>query len=207
LRFKHNYVYFCYSKSSGNSKTRFLAMGDCKNCGKMLSLSEEGAAFKMVEVHGHDTEKQIFFYEHEFYVFSNFSAFMIHWKGKLYPTSEHAYHAEKFGDENLKAQIRSALSAHDALKLAHEHKDKYRTDWDNIKLNVMKEILRAKASQHPYAMKKLLESGDRELIEDSWRDPYWGWGPNKDGENHLGKLWMELRDELKNSANKEAVLS
>jgi len=162
---------------------------------------------KMAEIHGHDTEQQIFFYEHEFYVFSNFSAFAVYWKGKLYPTSEHAYHAEKFEDEHLKEQIRSALSAHDTLKLAHEHRDKYRTDWDNVKLNVMKEILRAKTNQHPYVMKKLLKSGNRELIEDSWRDPYWGWGPNKDGENHLGKLWMELRDELKNSANKEAVLS
>ena len=34
--------------------------------------------------------------------------------------------------------------------------------------------------------------GDREIIEDSWRDPYWGQGANKDGENHLSKLWVEI---------------
>jgi len=96
----------------------------------------------------------------------------------------------------LKEQIRSARSAHDALKLSHMNKDKYRSDWDKIKPSIMKEILRAKVEQHPYVKKKLLESGDRELIEDSWRDSFWGWGPNKDGENHLGKLWMELRDEF-----------
>jgi len=146
--------------------------------------------------HRLDTDKQIFFYENEFYVFSNFSSFMVEWKGKLYMTSEHAYHAEKFEDENLKEQIRSARSAHDALKLSHMNKDKYRSDWDKIKPSIMKEILRAKVEQHPYVKKKLLESGDRELIEDSWRDSFWGWGPNKDGENHLGKLWMELRDEF-----------
>lgn len=149
-------------------------------------------------MHGSDTDKQIFFYEHEFYVFSNFSSFAIEWKNKLYMTSEHAYHSEKFEDINLKEQIRNARSAHDALKLAQSNKGKYRADWDTIKLKVMKEILRAKVEQHPYVKKKLTESGDKELIEDSWRDSYWGWGHNKDGENHLGKLWMEVREEFKN---------
>ncbi len=140
--------------------------------------------------------KPIFFYEREFYVFSNFSSFAIEWKGKLWMTSEHVYQAEKFEDENLKEQIRNALSAHDAMKLAIVNKDKYKSDWDNIKLSVMKKILYAKVAQHPYVKKKLLQSVGRELIEDSWRDDYWGWGPNKDGQNHLGKLWMEVRDEV-----------
>jgi predicted NAD-dependent protein-ADP-ribosyltransferase YbiA (DUF1768 family) len=34
------------------------------------------------------------------------------------------------------------------------------------------------------------------LIEDSWRDDFWGWGENKDGKNMLGKLWMEVREEV-----------
>ena len=148
-------------------------------------------------MHGNDTEKQFFFYEHEFYVFSNFSSFTLEWKGKLWPTSEHAYHSEKFEDENFKEQIRNTHSAHDSQKLANANKDKYRKDWDEVKLGIMTEILRAKVEQHPYVKKKLLESGDKDLIENSWRDSYWGWGPNKDGENHLGKLWMEVRKEVK----------
>ncbi|KKU77091.1 MAG: hypothetical protein UY12_C0023G0005 [Parcubacteria group bacterium GW2011_GWA2_47_8b] len=148
-------------------------------------------------MHGSDTDKQVFFYEHEFYVFSNFSSFAIEWKGVLWPTSEHAYHSEKFDNEDLKNQIRNARSAHEALKLAQANIGKYRKNWDSIKLDIMKQILRAKVDQHPYVKKKLLETGDKELVEDSWRDAYWGWGPNKDGENHLGKLWMEVRAELK----------
>jgi ribA/ribD-fused uncharacterized protein len=147
-------------------------------------------------MHGSDTEKQIFFYEHEFYVFSNYSSFMLEWKGKLYPTSEHAYHSEKFEDGGLKEQIRNTRSAHDSQKLANANKDKRRKDWDDVKLGIMKEILKAKVSQHPYVLKKLVESGTKELVEDSWRDDFWGWGPNKDGANHLGKLWMEVRSEL-----------
>ena len=148
-------------------------------------------------MHGSDTDKQVFFYEHEFYVFSNFSSFAIEWKGVLWPTSEHVYHSEKFDNEDLKNQIRNARSAHEALKLAQANIGKYRKNWDSIKLDIMKQILRAKVDQHPYVKKKLLETGDKELVEDSWRDAYWGWGPNKDGENHLGKLWMEVRAELK----------
>ena len=64
----------------------------------------------------------------------------------------------------------------------------------------MKSILRAKADQHEYVRRKLLATGDRELIEDSWRDDFWGWGPNRDGKNMLGKLWMEVRDELRASS-------
>jgi len=148
-------------------------------------------------MHGNDTEKQIFFYEHNFYIFSNFSSFQLEWKGELWPTSEHVYHSEKFDDKDLKERIRNTRSAHDSLKLAQENKDKYRKNWDEVKLKIMKEILHAKVAQHHYVKKKLLDSGNRELIEDSWRDSYWGWGPNKDGENHLGKLWMEVRDEVR----------
>lgn len=121
---------------------------------------------------------------------------MLEWKGKLYPTSEHAYHSEKFEDEKLKEELRNTRSAHDSQKFANANKDKRRSDWDDVKLGIMKEILKEKVLQHPYVMKKLIDSGQKELVEDSWRDNYWGWGPNKDGENHLGKLWMEVRDEL-----------
>ncbi len=60
----------------------------------------------------------------------------------------------------------------------------------------MENILRAKIAQHPYVKKKLLDTGTRELVENSWRDDVWGWGPNKDGQNLLGKLWMKIRKDL-----------
>lgn len=50
-------------------------------------------------------------------------------------------------------------------------------------------------SQHPYVKKKLQQTGTRQIIENSWRDDFWGWGENKDGQNNLGKLWMQIRDE------------
>jgi len=161
-----------------------------------------------MELHGLDTETQVCFYEQDFYVLSNFSSFAIEFNGHDFPTSEHAYQHEKFvfsgrmrgSIAELRRKIRTARSAHEAFKLAEEHKSQRRPDWDSVRVNVMRRILRAKAEQHEYVRRKLLATGDRELIENSWRDPFWGWGPNRDGKNMLGRLWMEVRSELREQA-------
>jgi predicted NAD-dependent protein-ADP-ribosyltransferase YbiA (DUF1768 family) len=57
----------------------------------------------------------------------------------------------------------------------------------------MRDILTAKADQHEYVRRKLLETGDRQLVENSWRDDFWGVGSNGNGQNQMGKLWMEVR--------------
>lgn len=149
--------------------------------------------------HGLDTDSMVCFYEHEFYVLSNFSAFQIEWRGKLFPTSEHAYQSEKFAAEQHKEMIRKAPSAHEAFKRAELLKDMVRPDWPLIRIKIMKAILTAKVSQHKYVYRKLMETGDRLLIENSWRDSFWGWGPNKTGANQLGRLWMEIRKDLRES--------
>lgn len=61
----------------------------------------------------------------------------------------------------------------------------------------MEELLMAKVEQNPYVKKKLLETKDYIIVEDSPKDNYWGWGENRNGENNLGKLWMKIRDNLK----------
>lgn len=151
-----------------------------------------------------DNDRQVFFYEQDFYVLSNFSAFNLKWANLTFPTSEHAYHYEKFlfsGEMRrlrpIREAIRGAPSAHEAFKIAENEKANRRPDWDYVKVPIMKRILGAKAEQHEYVRRKLLATGDRELIEDSWRDDFWGWGPNRDGQNILGKLWMQVRDELR----------
>jgi ribA/ribD-fused uncharacterized protein len=160
----------------------------------------------MLEYHGLDTQERVCFYEQDFYVLSNFSSFTLKWKGRRFDTSEAAYHWEKFatlqydGQDALRRtichDIRIAESAHEAFKLAYAFKHIRRRDWDQVKVQIMREILRAKAAQHEYVSRKLLATGERELVENSWRDDYWGWGPNRDGQNMLGRLWMEVRSEL-----------
>lgn len=154
-----------------------------------------------------DNRARIHFYEQEFYVFSNFSAFRVFIFNHDFMTAEHAYQYAKFYTSEHKGperrvpmiQIKDAGSAHRAFKIARES-DAYKSQyWDRnpngtpLKLIMMEQILRKKVEQHDYVRKKLIQSGSRHLIEDSWRDDYWGWGPNADGQNMLGQLWMKIR--------------
>ena len=144
--------------------------------------------------HKLDTDECVCFYEQEFYVLSNFSAFRVRYQGVDYDTAEHAYQAQKFdGNMEMQALIRYSRSAHEAFKAAETGAPWRRADWNDVKLGIMRQIIRAKFEQHEYVRRKLRETGSRELVEDSWRDAFWGIGPNGDGENWLGKLWMELR--------------
>ena len=148
-----------------------------------------------------DNDKQVFFYEQEFYVLSNFSAFRLRWKNLDFDTSEAAYHWEKFSDntyyhEKIRKELLSCRSAHETYYVARVYMHYKRQDWNDVKIPIMKSILEAKVDQHPYVKEKLIQTKNRELIEDSWRDDFWGWGPNKNGRNELGKLWMKIRSEI-----------
>lgn len=142
--------------------------------------------------------KFIGFYPREFYCLDNFSSFAVDCKGYRYPTVEHAYQSLKFETScpELAARIRDARSAHEAQKLAYSWKDKVSEDWDEIKIFVMEDLLRTKLAQNPYVAKKLLQTKDYLICEDSPKDSFWGLGLDLFGENQLGKLWMKLRDEL-----------
>jgi len=140
--------------------------------------------------------KKILFYEGPWYVFSNFSSFAVLWRGRLWMTSEHAYQAAKFFDKEIIEKIFHARSAHDAKKIARKYKEFIRSDWEEVKLAIMTDIVREKLLQHPYIQQKIVESYGCEIIEDSPTDSFWGRGPNGDGENHLGKIWMKFRGEF-----------
>jgi len=141
--------------------------------------------------------KPVLFYERRFYCFSNFSSFQVDIWSKTWMTSEHAYQAQKFiTREDIQEKIQCARSAHDAKVIAREHAFEVHGGWEKEKIVVMMDICQAKLEQHPFIQKRLLETGDREIIEDSSKDSFWGWGPDKKGENNLGKIWMTLRAEM-----------
>lgn len=145
-------------------------------------------------------DSRILFYEGTRYMFSNFSSFRVRWRDVDWMTSEHAYQAAKFNDPEIIELIKNALSAHDARKIAHAHEDKEVSNWAEIKVGIMEEIIRAKLAQHPYIQRKLRESGNREIVENSPTDSFWGRGPDWKGQNWLGKIWMKLREELRREA-------
>ncbi len=144
-------------------------------------------------------DKAIGFFPREFYILDNYSACKIEYKGFVYATVEEAYQASSFMEvaEDVVQQIQNAGSPFEAKQISLKNKNRKRPNWDSEKLVVMEELLRLKLEQHPYIKEVLLRTGDFTIVEDSPKDTFWGWGPNRDGENHMGKLWMKLRAELK----------
>lgn len=142
--------------------------------------------------------KVVGFYPREFYTFDNFASFQVVWRDVRWATSEHAYQASHFFDTEpeLAEQIRDAISAHDAYKLAKANAHKAPVKWDEIKVGIMEEIVKCKLEQHSYIQQKLRQTGDVSIIEDSPKDDFWGWGQNRDGRNELGKIWMRMHDAM-----------
>ena len=81
------------------------------------------------------------------------------------------------------------------------HQVQLRPDWEDVKVGIMEEIVRAKFRQNPILASWLLATGDRKLIEgNTWHDVCWGVDAKTcEGENHLGKILMKIRDELRNN--------
>jgi N-glycosidase YbiA len=139
------------------------------------------------------------FYPREFYPLDNFSSFAVDWRGRRWPTAAHAYQAAHFFDTapELVEMIFAARSAHDASKIAAANAGKVPKNWREINVGIRYEICCCKLEQNPYVQKKLLQTEDLQIVEDSTKDAFWGWGPNKNGQNQLGKIWMRLRERLR----------
>lgn len=58
----------------------------------------------------------------------------------------------------------------------------------------MRAGLRAKFTQNPKILEKLLSTGNRPIVEHTVNDSYWGDGGDGSGKNRLGIILMELRE-------------
>jgi ribA/ribD-fused uncharacterized protein len=137
----------------------------------------------------------IYFYrEREAYgYFSNFSAHPVRLKGKLWPTTEHYFQAQKFEGTHHEEEIRKAPSPKLAAEMGRDRSRPLRSDWESVKDDIMREAVREKFMQHPDLCELLLATGDEELVEKTTVDKYWGCGSDGTGKNMLGKILVEVR--------------
>lgn len=143
----------------------------------------------------------IYFYSHakKYFEFSNFSFHPIVIAGKKFLTNEHYFQSVKFGDVAYREEIRLAETPRKAKELGSSRKYKIVPNWDEERIAVMKTCVRAKFTQHKELKEMLLSTGVKILVEDSPRDDFWGCGKHRNGKNMLGKILMEIRDEIRNS--------
>lgn len=125
---------------------------------------------------------------------SNFWYCGVEFEGEDYISVEHAYQAAKTLDKIERWEIRRAKTPGQAKRLGKQVT--LRADWDKVKLVVMRELLQSKF-EDPVLARMLIETGDEWLSEsNTWGDTFWGVCKGR-GQNNLGRLLMELREDLR----------
>lgn len=147
-------------------------------------------------------KQQIKFYHinEPYGVFSNFDrTHPIKMAGKMWPSTEHFFQAMKFQstDETHMENIRLAPTPRLAAAMGRDRTHPLRTDWESIKYDIMKQAIIAKFTQYPELRTFLIETGDAELIEHTTNDNVWGDGGDGSGQNLLGKILMEVRENIR----------
>ena len=136
----------------------------------------------------------------------NMSPYPITFQGYVWDTAEALFQAMRFDDEGVRDEIWRQNSPMAAKMIAKKHRDnmviepRSEQDVENMGL-----VLMLKIEQHAEIRRMLLETGDAEIIEDCTRRAsesglFWGAkleGGEWKGENKLGKLWRELRAEVR----------
>lgn len=130
--------------------------------------------------------------------FSNFAPYPIKIDGKLWPTCEHYFQAQKFPDDpEYQEEIRKIRSPMSAAHMGRDRSKKLRRDWESVKDDVMRKAVQAKIIQHAELMEALLDTGEAKLVEHTSNDSYWGDGGDGSGRNMLGQILMEVREALR----------
>lgn len=140
------------------------------------------------------SEPQITYFRDSHFFLSNYYELPLYFEGAWYPTAEHAFQAAKTTNEEMRTAIRKSNSPAKAKRMGRNLT--LRPRWDSMRVEVMRTILRSKFKD--MVMRGMLMStGDADLIEgNTWGDTFWGVCRGR-GQNTLGQLLMEIRQEIK----------
>ena len=144
---------------------------------------------------------------------SNFYPCEIEHQGIRYPSVEHFYVSMKCNNEQMingkhytigDFREMIAITPSPGLVKKIGQKIKVRSDWDDKKLEFMNWAIREKFKDMNLS-ELLIGTEDMELIEsNTWNDTFWGVCNGK-GKNHLGKILMKVRDELRGVEKKTGL--
>ena len=157
----------------------------------------------------HSNEIRFYHSYQPYYEFANFYPREVTINGKSWPSTEHFFQAQKFVGTPIEEKIRKSHNARQAFNIARkaEHMVWQRPDWHDpkVKEKIMRLGLLEKFTQHKDLRKKLLSTEGKELIEHTTDDSYWGDGGSPGvGQNRLGKLLMEVRQEILSNTRRSA---
>lgn len=130
---------------------------------------------------------------------SNFQVASIEFEGAIYPSVENAYQAAKLSNREERGTF-TWCTAGQAKRRGR--KIQIRDDWESIKVDIMLDLVRKKF-KIPRFRQMLLNTGDSDIYElNTWGDVEWGViyvDGILVGKNLLGKILMQVREEIKQS--------
>lgn len=119
------------------------------------------------------------------------------WIGPDGRSVEHTYQAAKVTNADVQKWVLDSPTPAIAKRRGRSAKVTafLHPEWDQLRIDVMTGLIRAKA-HIPQIMSKLMDTGDAHLEEGNWwGDEFWG-VYNGRGLNHLGRIWMRIREEI-----------
>lgn len=137
-------------------------------------------------------------FKNQYFFLSNFYECPIYYNKLVFCNAEAAFQAQKVIDEKEQYKFIN-LNASQARKLGKTIV--LREDWEEVKDNIMYEIVKRKFTVNKELQQKLIDTKDEELVEGNWwHDTYWGVDSKTGiGKNKLGKILMKVREEVKSS--------
>lgn len=131
------------------------------------------------------------FFRNEYWFLSNMYPCEIRVNGLVFTCAEACFQSFKTTDLNERKKFQG-INGFEAKKLGRSVS--IRSDWNDIRIEVMSRVIHAKFHQNPDLTKKLQDTGDLLIIEDNnWKDTFWGVCNGK-GYNLLGQILMSERD-------------
>lgn len=135
----------------------------------------------------------------EYFFLSNFYEAPVTYDGLTYQSNEAAFQAQKCTDPKER-ELFTTLNPSEAKRAGRSVQ--LRKDWEQIKVSVMADIVKAKFEQNSDLAQKLLATGDAYLEEgNDWGDRIWG-TVNGQGANCLGNILMDTREQMNKERNK-----
>ena len=127
----------------------------------------------------------------KYFFLSNFFPSNILYQGVLYHNAEAAFQAQK---DPSRCEEFSRLNPSEAKRLGR--RVKLRSDWEQIKDDIMYDVVNCKFTQNKKLAEQLIATGEEDLIEgNDWGDRYWGVCRGV-GKNKLGQILKRVRSEL-----------
>lgn len=132
----------------------------------------------------------------KYFFLSNFYSTYIEYDGLVYMNAEAAFQSAKCLEYNDRKNFMD-LSPRQAK--AKGRRVKLRPDWEEVKLDILYEVVKNKFIQNDTLRVLLIDTYPKYLEEgNTWNDTFYGVCRGK-GQNHLGKILMRIREELINN--------